>query len=100
MAGQLIIDDGAAKAISKQGASLLAVGIRAVKGKFLRGSVVSIQSLSGEEVARGLVNYRSEDILAIRGVASDQIPTILGRCPYECVIHRDNMAVTENGSPS
>lgn len=100
VAGQLIIDDGAAKAISKQGASLLAVGIRAVKGKFLRGSVVSIHSLSGEEVARGLVNYRSEDILAIRGVASDQIPTILGRCPYECVIHRDNMAVTENGSPS
>ncbi len=98
VAGQLIIDDGAAKAISKQGASLLAVGIRAVKGKFLRGSVVSIHSLSGEEVARGLVNYRSEDILAIRGVASDQIPAILGRCPYECVVHRDNMALTENGS--
>lgn len=100
VAGQLIIDDGAARAISKQGASLLAVGIRAVKGKFLRGSVVSIHTLSGQEVARGLVNYRSEDILAIRGVASDQIPTILGRCPYESVVHRDNMAMTESGSSS
>jgi glutamate 5-kinase len=94
VAGTLLVDEGAAKAIQLGGASLLAVGIRAVKGKFPRGSVVSITTLDEIEIARGLVNYRSEDVRAIRGVASEEIPTILGRRSYDSVVHRDNMAIS------
>lgn len=92
--GHLIVDQGATRAIQQHGASLLAVGIRAVKGKFSRGAVVSIQNLAGTEIARGLVNYRSDDVKAIRGLASEQIAAVLGKCPYECVVHRDNMVMT------
>ena len=94
VAGTLLVDGGAAKAIQLGGASLLAVGIRAVKGKFPRGSVVSIATLDEIEIARGLVNYRSEDVRAIRGVASEDIPAILGRRSYDSVVHRDNMAIS------
>lgn len=93
VAGELVVDHGAAKAICHQGASLLAVGIRGVKGSFPRGSVVSIQDLTGQEIARGLVNYRSDEILSIRGLPSEQIQAVLGKCPYESVVHRDNMAL-------
>lgn len=94
VAGTLIVDEGAANAIQQKGASLLAVGIRAVKGKFPRGAVVSIAKLDSTEIARGLINYRSDDVRAIRGVASDEIPTILGKTSYDSVVHRDNMAIT------
>ena len=94
VAGTLIVDEGAAKAIQQKGASLLAVGIRAVKGKFPRGAVVSIHKLDSTEIARGLINYKSDDVRAIRGVASDEIPAILGKTSYDSVVHRDNMAIT------
>jgi glutamate 5-kinase len=96
ISGTLVVDEGAAKAIGKHGASLLAVGIRAVKGKFPRGAVVSITTIDSTEIARGLVNYRSDDVRAIRGVASEDIPVILGRRSYESVVHRDNMAITDS----
>ncbi len=95
VAGTLIVDPGAAKAILAGGASLLAVGIRAVKGSFQRGAVVSICAVDGVELARGLTNYPSDEIRSIRGVASDDIPAILGHCPFDSVVHRDNMAVNE-----
>lgn len=98
IAGVLIVDDGAAKAIRQGGASLLSVGIRAVKGKFPRGAVVSIETINSTEIARGLVNYRSEDVRAIRGVASDDIPTVLGRRSYDSVVHRDNMAISDSSN--
>ncbi|MCB1955798.1 MAG: glutamate 5-kinase, partial [Rhodocyclaceae bacterium] len=56
VAGSLIIDDGACRALA-QGRSLLPVGVRSVIGDFARGEVVSCLSLEGKELARGLVNY-------------------------------------------
>lgn len=95
VAGTLVVDPGAAKAILAGGASLLAVGIRAVRGSFQRGAVVSICTVEGTELARGLTNYPADEIRSIRGVASDDIPAILGHCPFDSVVHRDNMAVNE-----
>lgn len=95
VAGTLVVDPGAAKAILAGGASLLAVGIRAVRGSFQRGAVVSICTVEGIELARGLTNYPADEIRSIRGVASDDIPAILGHCPFDSVVHRDNMAVNE-----
>lgn len=95
VSGTLYIDQGAAEAILSGGASLLAVGIRKVKGNFRRGAIVSICTLDGAEVARGLSHYRSEEVRAIRGVASEDIAKMLGSCPHESVVHRDNMVLNE-----
>jgi len=96
--GQLIVDAGAAQAIIEQGASLLAVGIRAVKGKFRRGAVVSIHTIDGAEIARGLINYPSEAVRSIRGLGSEAIHEILGACPHDAVVHRDNMVLDNQSS--
>jgi glutamate 5-kinase len=93
--GTLVVDGGAANALLRSGASLLAVGIRAVKGEFPRGAVVSIVGLDGVELARGLSNYPSDEVRAIRGMPSDEIPAVLGHCPYDSVVHRDNMAIVD-----
>jgi len=51
------------------------------------------------EVARGLSNYSSDEITQIAGQRSDKIAELLGHCPYQEVVHRDNMVVTRaNGN--
>lgn len=92
-AGQLQVDDGAAKAMCAEGRSLLAIGIKAVEGEFGKGDIVSIVNPHSVEIARGLVNYNSKQVAQIRGCRSDRIEQILGQCPYEEVIHRDNLAI-------
>lgn len=91
--GQLSVDQGAARAMCEDGRSLLAIGIKAVEGDFGKGDVVSIINEQATEIARGLINYNATQVKQIRGCRSDRIEQILGQCPYEEVIHRDNLAI-------
>jgi glutamate 5-kinase len=91
--GKLTLDAGAAQAIAKSGRSLLAIGVTACEGTFVKGDLVSICDPSGREIARGLSNYSSDDLALIKGLKSDRIAQVLGHRPYEEVIHRDNLAV-------
>ncbi|QDT13605.1 glutamate 5-kinase [Planctomycetes bacterium K23_9] len=93
VAGTLHLDAGAARAVRQTGSSLLAIGIKQVDGTFKRGSVVAIVDDQGNELARGLCNYPSDEVEKILGQASDQIAEILGHCPYENVVHRDNLTL-------
>jgi glutamate 5-kinase len=97
--GTLTLDAGARAAVEKRGKSLLAIGVVQAAGSFKKGDVVSLQDAAGVEFARGLTNYSSEDLLRIKGLKSEQIAAALGHCPYEEVIHRDNMALTREGGP-
>jgi len=92
--GELTMDEGACRAIVQQGRSLLAIGIATSSGDFEIGDVVSILDSQGNELARGLSNYSSDEVKRIQGRRSDQIAEILGHCPYQEVIHRDNLLVT------
>ena len=92
--GRLVLDDGAAKVLRQQGRSLLAVGVTQVSGKFTRGELVSCEDSSGQEVARGLVNYNADETRLIQGKSTEEIATILGYCDDDELIHRDNMVVS------
>lgn len=92
--GFVVLDDGARKAIEKQGRSLLAIGVLDVVGNFYKGDVVALRDVQGAEFARGLTNYSAADILRIRGLRTEAIASALGHRPYEEIIHRDNMAIT------
>ena len=92
-AGQLTVDDGACKAMCIDGRSLLAIGIKLVAGEFGKGDIVSIVNSQSVEIARGLINYNSQQVAQIRGCRSDRIEQILGQCPYEEVVHRDNLTL-------
>lgn len=94
--GTLTIDDGAADALLKKGKSLLPIGVTAVAGKFAQGDIVSVQTADGVDVARGLTNYDSLDMEKIVRRKSREIAKILGSCPYEEAIHRDNIQILDN----
>lgn len=93
-AGRIEVDDGAASAIAERGASLLAKGITGVVGRFGVGDVVSIMDARGREIARGLTNLTSDELALVKGRASSEFETILGRRAHEEIVHRDNLATT------
>ena len=92
-AGSLKLDAGAVRVIRESGKSLLPVGVKAIEGTFTRGEVISCLDPQGHEIARGLVNYSSEEAARIIGHASDKIESILGYVDEPELIHRDNLIV-------
>jgi glutamate 5-kinase len=91
--GQLRVDPGAVAALRSKGSSLLSIGIHSVSGEFSKGDVVSVVDRDGTEVARGLCNYDAKEMSMICGLKTSQIASTLGYCPYEEVIHRDNLTI-------
>jgi glutamate 5-kinase len=92
--GTLHLDEGASRILRNTGSSLLAVGVRRVEGKFARGDVVVCVNPSGEEVARGLVNYGVEEADRIKGMSSEAFERILGYLAEPELVHRDNLALS------
>lgn len=91
--GEVILDDGAVKVLTEKGSSLLPVGVTKIQGEFNRGALVVCLSSQGKEVARGLINYSSEEAEKIAGVASGKIEAVLGYKDFDELIHRDNLVL-------
>jgi glutamate 5-kinase len=92
-AGQIVIDEGAKKAILSKGRSLLPTGIIQVDGSFERGDAVSCSDPHGSEFARGLANYGSDELDRIKGRKSGEIEGILGYKYADEIIHRDDLVI-------
>jgi len=90
-AGELRLDEGAVDVLVNKNASLLPIGVKAVSGVFNRGEVVACLAPDGTEIARGLVNYPSDECKQIIGKASKQIPEILGYQDDPELINRENL---------
>ncbi|MFN3944739.1 MAG: glutamate 5-kinase [Allosphingosinicella sp.] len=91
-AGLLVVDAGAARALD-EGRSLLPAGVREVRGRFERGSCVSVADEEGRELARGICAYDSDEARIIAGAASGRIEALLGWCGPDALIHRDDLAM-------
>lgn len=90
-AGDLIVDEGAEKALLSGGKSLLPAGVIDVDGRFRAGELVRVVNKSGKSLAVGLSCYSSGDMIKIMGRQSSEIDSILGKCSYPEAIHRDNL---------
>jgi glutamate 5-kinase len=91
--GTITLDAGAVDVVKQQGKSILPVGVKEVQGKFTRGELVICHDLSGQEIARGLVNYNADEAKKIMGSSSNDIEAILGYVDEPELIHRDNLVV-------
>ncbi len=91
--GAVRVDDGAASKLREDGASLLPIGVRDVQGEFVRGDVISVLTLQGQELARGLANYSSAEARLIARKPSGQIEALLGYVNEPELIHRTNLVL-------
>jgi glutamate 5-kinase len=93
LAGQLMLDSGAVHALTKDGKSLLPIGVVAVTGNFGRGEIVGCVAPDGREIARGLVNYGAQEAARIVRRPSSEIEAVLGYVDEPELIHRDNLVL-------
>jgi glutamate 5-kinase len=96
--GGIRVDEGAKRALLLEGRSLLPSGVQGTVKDFQVGDVVSILGPDGEEFARGLTNYRADEVEQIKGRRSTEIEKILGHKHSDEVIHRDNLVIVEGRS--
>ena len=89
--GAVVLDAGAVKALLSSGSSLLPIGVTEVRGEFERGELVAILGPDGRELARGLVNYASNDARRVMRQPSNRIESILGFIEEPELVHRDNL---------
>lgn len=91
--GSIRVDDGARNALLNRGKSLLPAGVTHVEGNFRVGASVRVLDLKKNEIARGLVNFASDELVRIMGRKSKEIEGILGHRDFDEVIHRDNLVI-------
>jgi glutamate 5-kinase len=99
--GALTVDDGAIAKLRDEGKSLLPIGVIDVQGEFLRGDVIAVRSMGGDEFARGLANYSAAEARLIARKPSSQIEALLGYANEQELIHRTNLVLMDRfaGSP-
>lgn len=93
VSGRVRLDAGAVKALTRDGKSLLPIGVTEVAGEFERGGVVACLDPDGREIARGLANYSSAEARQIIRKPSAEIESILGYVDEPELIHRDNLVL-------
>jgi len=83
--GVLTVDDGAVAAIVGGGKSLLAAGITAIRGDFVRGEAVEVHDASGRLIGKGLAGLAAATLSEVLG----QHTSVAGGA----AIHRDDLIV-------
>ena len=88
-AGTLVVDAGAKRALCQDGVSLLAVGVREVRGNFAPDDAVAIAGPDGRVFAKGLVRHSAKALTGWVGWQSSRLPPDV---PHE-VVHRDDLVI-------
>ncbi len=91
--GEVVLDAGAVQKLTREGKSLLPIGVTAVNGSFRRGEVITCMDENGKPVARGLTNYTASEVRRIMRHSSSEIEAILGYVEGPELIHRDNLVL-------
>jgi len=92
-AGNIVIDDGAVRALRERQTSLLPAGVVEVVGEFSAGDPVALVDSAGATVARGLTELSSADLARIKGLKTTEVASVLPHLVGGEVVHRDRLVV-------
>jgi glutamate 5-kinase len=99
LTGQLNLKNGvvvnvcASEALQKSKISLLMVGVSDVVGAFKKGEVIAVFDENKKQIASGISNYSSSEVLDLKGKKTQEIQEILGKTAKKMLIHADNLMV-------
>lgn len=94
--GAVILDRGAVAAIVERGTSVLPVGVLGVRGDFGPGDAVTLLTVEGREVGRGLARLGTAEAAATAGKRSDELATLRGGGMDIVVVHRDDLVLADD----
>jgi glutamate 5-kinase len=100
--GDVLVDDGAARALSSGKSSLLPVGVLGVRGEFHAGDAVRLVTADGTEIGRGLARASSPDVARTARKKGPELDLALGVQAAHggasasadfVVVHRDDLVL-------
>ena len=91
--GKLLLDAGAVKALIEKSVSLLPAGVTAIEGTFDAGDTVDLVDASGKIIARGIVNFDSDEIPQMLGRSTKELAATLGAEFERELVHRDDLVI-------
>ncbi|HRH00551.1 MAG TPA: glutamate 5-kinase [Polyangiaceae bacterium] len=100
--GALVLDPGAARAVTEKGKSVLSVGVLGVRGDFRAGDAVRLLSHEGVELGRGLSRLAVEAATRLAGTKSSAPaapkagaakPAAKPDDDLDVLVHRDELVV-------
>ena len=91
--GKLVLDDGAVKALRERNVSLLPAGVTSLEGNFDAGDTVDLVNSKGEVIARGVVNFDSDEIPQMLGRSTKELAATLGAEFERELVHRDDLVI-------
>ena len=95
MAGSLILKQAAADEVRRGEHGIRADDIQAVTGDWVKGDVLHVYDEAGEECARGLTNYASNEVVLLARQAGQAVEDVLGYHSNADVIDRKNLVILE-----
>jgi len=91
--GKLVLDSGAVKALLEKNVSLLPAGVTAVEGTFDAGETVDLVDPHGQIIARGIINFASDEIPQMLGRSTKELAATLGAEFERELVHRDDLVI-------
>ncbi|MST33480.1 glutamate 5-kinase [Acidimicrobiaceae bacterium USS-CC1] len=87
--GTVVVDEGARRALTTRGVSLLPAGVVTVHGSFVADDAVALAGPDGKVFAKGLARHDAGRLRALAGRRSSELPA---EVPPE-VVHRDDLVL-------
>ncbi len=91
--GQVVLDEGAVRALTQRNASLLPAGIVSVTGSFDVGDPVELVAQDGRVIGRGIVSFAADELPALMGRSTKDIAAEYGSDYEREVVHRDDLVI-------
>lgn len=91
--GKLVLDQGAVKALIEKKVSLLPAGVTSLEGTFDSGDTVDLVDSNGKIIARGIVNFGSDEIPQMLGRSTKELAATLGAEFERELVHRDDLVI-------
>ncbi|HVU00998.1 MAG TPA: glutamate 5-kinase [Polyangiaceae bacterium] len=92
--GDVLVDDGAARAVRSGKSSLLPVGVIGVRGEFLAGDAVRLVTVDGAEIGRGLARASALDVARTARKKGPELEALVTGDGDFVVVHKDDLVVT------
>ena len=93
IAGSIVVYDDVAKTLKEDRHHILRAHIKSIQGPYVKGDVIHIYDEDGEEIARGLTNFTSEETMALAKNLDMPPPQLLGYSTGGTIVSRENLVV-------
>jgi glutamate 5-kinase len=95
VSGTLVVSDEIAERVAKKKSGISRMDIISLQGDFIKGDVLHVYNETGQEIARGLTNFSSEETMLLARHLDMPVEDVIGYKTKSDIIGAENILVLE-----